>query len=255
MKIYIMSSGRSSRQTTWNNLPNQIRKDTMLVVPVDEVPDYAAFPVLHRPEIVRDVTHARQILVSSETGKICMLDDDLTFATRSVENPTKFVASTEEQVVGMFRDIEKKLDTYAHAGVSAREGANYQTSQYLRTTRMMRILAYDTQILNTHGIRYDRLKFMADFDVTLQLLRKGLTNCIVNYMVQNQTGSNASGGCSQYRTREAQEQDAHLLQELHPDFVKLSTKKTKQKGMWSERLDVTIQWKKAYRSSGACDAH
>jgi len=251
VEIYILSSGRSKRQTTWDNLPKTVQDQTKIVVPWDERKDYAAYPILTDKEIIRDLAKTRQWLVERSAGKLCMLDDDLTFATRRVDNPTTFVPAAAEDIEYAFNNLNELLDKYAHVGMSGREGANRNIERYIHTTRVMRILAYDTSVLQRYKIRIDRLQFMIDFDVTLQLLLKGFDNCLINYMVQNQYGSNATGGCSQYRTREAQEADAKELKRLHPSYVKLVTKKTKTAWGWGERLDCQMQWKGAFKDSQA----
>lgn len=251
MKIYIMSSGRATKQITWNGLPQEIQKDTKIVVPWDEREAYRNFPVLTDKSIIRDVTKTRQFLVETTSGPMCMLDDDLTFAVRRTDNPTKFATAEADDIEEMFNDIELNLITYPHVGVASREGGNRNIEPYLYNTRAMRVLACDCGVLNSLKIRYDRLKLMSDFDVTLQLLRAGRDTVVLNWIVNNQAGSNAAGGCSQYRTKPMQEADAHLLQSFHPEFVRLSIKTTKQAGMWAERLDVTCAWKKARASHGA----
>jgi hypothetical protein len=92
-----------------------------------------------------------------------------------------------------------------------------------------------------------RIPVMEDFDLTLQLLRKGYPNRVSYQYVWNQRGSGAEGGCSSYRTAEMQTNAALKLKELHPDFVSLVTKTagTVWKDM-EERSDVTVQWQKAY---------
>jgi hypothetical protein len=115
----------------------------------------------------------------------------------------------------------------------------------------MRMLAFDNTILQKEGVRWDRLKFMIDFDMTMQLLARGHDNVIVNSMVHNQYGSNATGGCSQYRTQASQEADAVKLQQLWgPEFVTLVRKETKTAWGWGTRADVRIYWKKLYETRG-----
>jgi hypothetical protein len=90
---------------------------------------------------------------------------------------------------------------------------------------------------------------MEDFDVTLQLLRKGHRNAVLNQWAQDQGTSNAPGGCSTYRTPEVQAAGAYGLQKLHPDFVTVVDKETKQAWGGGVRKDVRIAWKKALESS------
>jgi hypothetical protein len=86
---------------------------------------------------------------------------------------------------------------------------------------------------------------MEDFHVSLSLLTKGLPNMSINWMVQNQNGSNLAGGCSSYRTPERHAESALALKRRFPDFVNVVTKKTKTAWGGQERIDVIIQWKKA----------
>jgi hypothetical protein len=176
-----------------------------------------------------------------------MLDDDLVFFKRRDDDATKFNAITPAALRQVFAAIEDNLNDYAHVGVSGREGANRKTETFIENTRMMRVLAYDLDVIKGQDIRFDRCQYMLDFDVTLQLLKLGKPNLMINWAVQNQAGSNADGGCAATgRTLESQEADAVTLQSLHPEFVTLVQKETKTwKGMES-RTDVRIQWKKAY---------
>jgi hypothetical protein len=176
-----------------------------------------------------------------------MLDDDLVFFRRRDDEDTKFCDITPAALKQVFAAIEDNLNDYAHVGVSGREGANRKTENFIENTRMMRVLAYDLDVIKGQDIRFDRCQYMLDFDVTLQLLRLGKPNLLINWAVQNQAGSNADGGCAATgRTLESQEADAVTLRDLHPDFVTLVQKETKTwKGMES-RTDVRIQWKKAY---------
>jgi hypothetical protein len=69
----------------------------------------------------------------------------------------------------------------------------------------------------------------------------------------NQRDSGATGGCSTYRTAEMQAEAARRLAELHPNFVKVVTKKSKDTSTsWKnmkERVDVIVYWRKALESA------
>lgn len=248
MEVYVISSGRADKQTTYNSLPARIQEKVKIAAPSAEAADYAEYPHVLVP--VMGIGRTRQWLVDQCADQtICMLDDDLTFATRREDDPTKFYPSTEYEIEALFADIEFQLSNFAHVGVASREGGNRQVEEYRGTGRMLRVLSYDVEILRRTGTRYDNLEVMEDFDVTLSLLRKGYRNTIVNYMVQNQNGSNLKGGCSQYRTKDVQERAAAALASRHPGFVKLVQKNTKGADGWGTRTDVIIQWKRAYEES------
>lgn len=247
MDIYIPSSGRPHKQTTFDNLPKSLQERATIVVPKKEVNDYKKYPA--RGIDVFGIGPTRQWCVEEAKEKVVMLDDDLIFASRRDDDPTRFRNAMPEELERLFAEVEELLDKYAHVGVGTREGGNYNTNDYNFATRMLRVLAYHTPTLKTHGVRFDRMTVMEDFDVTLGLLVRGYQNCVINHMVQNQNGSNAAGGCSQYRTLQVQAEGAYALKKHWPDYVKVVTKTPKTAWEGQPRTDVTIQWKKCYADS------
>jgi hypothetical protein len=186
--------------------------------------------------------------------KLLMLDDDLDFAIRREDEPTKFRVPTHEELEYMFVFIEALLNDYAHVGISGREGANRNTNKLVHNTRMMRILGYAPRVLQQHNIKFNQGPgLMEDFRVTLELLTRGYKNVLVNSFVHNQPGSQSPGGCSEYRTPDRQKQSAEALADAFPEFVRVVQKASKNwKGQWEGmRYDVNIRWKDAYNSSGA----
>lgn len=258
MDIFIMTFGRCHRQSTWQNLPASIQERTKLVVQEQESRMFleAGWPVntfFPLPEYLNGagIGKARQWLIESFGPHVCMLDDDLEFAVRRSDDPTKFRAPTEADIVAMFDCIADSLEEgYALVGVAAREGANRNTAQFLTATRQMRVHGVNTNLASRKlGARYDRIPVMEDFDFILQLLERGFPNRVLNGWVSNQHGSDVAGGCSTYRTPELQTIAANALADLHPGFVKVVKKKTKTSWGGAERTDVIIQWKRAYESS------
>jgi len=183
-----------------------------------------------------------------------MIDDDLVFATRRRDDPTKFKPSTMYEVLDMFEAIENAFeDGYIHGAVATREGGNRFTEEFKTIGRALRFHFYNAEVLQLEDFRFDRTTFMQDFDMTLQLLRAGFPNVILNKWVHNQHGSNTHGGCSTTRSAEAHAKAAHQLHDLHPDFVKVVKKKTKSAWGGGERTDVRVQWKRAFESAGNPD--
>lgn len=250
MEIFIPTFGRSDNQVTWNNLPPNIQQRTNLVVQWDEENDgthrYMNYPRIVLPADIKSIGPTRQYLVDNYAPFILMLDDDLDFAVRRVDEPTKFTPATGRDITHMIDTIYQVLRQGREplVGVSAREGANYDTSQFKFATRQLRVHGVDTEIFREKNIRYDRIPFMEDFDVTLQVLEAGYTNRVLNGWVHNQRGgSNAKGGCSVTRTLEAHNEAAKELKRLHPRFIQLVDKES---GNWGgARIDVRISWKKA----------
>jgi hypothetical protein len=254
MEIYIPTLNRVY-QETWANLPKEIQSKVHLVIsPGVHATQYkydGYVNVLRCPH--NGIGPTRQwIIDNAKSDKIVMLDDDLVFAKRREDEPTKFREASLADVSLLFDSISSYLDQFAHVGVSTREGGNRDTSDTVLNTRLLRILAYRTDVLRKQAIRFDRLEFMEDFDVTLQLLRAGYPNIRINWIVHNQRSSNAPGGCSTYRTLEKQAQAARGLAKLHSEFVDTVVKKTKTAWNGQERTDVRIQWKSAFDSCPNC---
>lgn len=253
MQIFIPTYGRADRQHTYNHLPKSLQKRTTLVVQDRERHLYGDYPTMVLPKKIQTIAPTRQYIMeradSEGLTEICMLDDDLRFDARRMDDNGKFLVATDKQVEALFKRIEKELDNYAHVGVLAREGGNRVLEPTRECTRMMRVLAYHVRTFKEEKIKFDRLPLQEDFDVTLQLLRKGYPNLVLCEWVQGQGTSNAKGGCSHFRTIEMHNENAKKLAKLHAPFVKIVEKQTK--GAWNgqARLDVHVQWKKAFESS------
>ena len=252
MQIYIPSLARAGQANhTFENLPPDLQARTHMVVSHKELSAYSdrfgndrvfAVPV-------KGIGKVRQAIIDMSNGPVLMLDDDLRWFTRRVDDPTKFTKSTVAEVRKMISAVEKALRKYAHVAIAPREGGNRNIEPELYNTRCLRALGFDASVLRREGVRFDRVRVMEDFDVALQLLRLGYTSCSLNRWVQDQTTSNAPGGCSEYRTLEVQARGAQALAMLHPEFVTTVEKTTL--GAWggTTRTDVRVAWKKAFGSS------
>lgn len=253
MQIFIPTYGRHDKQHTYNHLPKKLQERVTFVVQRRESQLYTQYKsVCVLPPSITTITPTRQFIlkqVMKGGGKFVMLDDDLRFDKRRMDEQGKFYVATDKEILILFSKIEKSLDKYAHVGVLAREGGNRVLEATRECTRMMRVLAYNADILHKEKIKFDRLPLQEDFDVTLQLLKKGYKNLIHCDYVQGQGSSNAKGGCSHFRTIEMHNENVKKLAEFHDPFVSVVEKQTK--GAWNgqARLDVMVQWKKAYLSS------
>jgi len=255
MIIAIPSINRVSEQPTIEVLP--AARFINLVVPEHQRAAYMGkygdynTKVIGHPDDLTNIGEVRHWILEQFRGeKVLMMDDDLVFFKRRSDEPDKFTNAYSADLDAMLRDCDYALDTHCHIAVATREGGNRNTDDFIINSRGLRVLGYDTEKVLNAGVRFNRIPVMEDFDITLQLMRKGYPNCIVNRFVHNQAhGSGASGGCSTYRTLELQAKAAHALQALHPEFVTVVKKKTKTAWGGVERTDVRIQWKKAYESS------
>src|SRR5262245_15903566 len=156
-----------------------------------------------------------------EERYVFMLDDDMDFCYRpDMSSPALETIKDLERFEAMFNLIEQwLLEGFVHVGLAARQGSNNVFEPYKDATRMMNCYAYDTHALKELGVEFGRVPVMEDFDLTLQLLRKGYPNRVSYQYVWNQRGSGAEGGCSSYRTPALQAEAAQKLRDYHPGFV------------------------------------
>lgn len=233
------------------HLSDAMRQCTAFVVPPDQYVEYRAsvpedVEVLQCPEVgIAAVRH--WIGRNVRNDKFVMLDDDVHFLVRRGPDMWQMRKTEKSEVDDLFRTVENLLYRYGHVGVSGREGNNRigvgEPPLIAENTRTIRFLAYRTEdfLRAEHG----RVRVMEDFDVNLQLLRRGVPNCSIHYWAQGQRMTNAPGGCSTYRSHEVHEQSAIRLAELHPGLVSLRQKQNKTGGDFGTRTEVTIQWKRA----------
>lgn len=264
MRVYIPTYQRLDRQPTAEALV-KAGVNVVLVVRPEEYPkavEVAAKLVVRHgtpvkvwqlPATVANIGQTRQwIMENADDVIVVMMDDDLVFARRGLrdDNPLYLSSCDNGDIYWMVEWMYGTVPDYALAGISAREGNNRKEGQFETCARMMRAWAIHRQTFFDIGARFDNLPCIEDFDVILHFLVNGYDNIINNIYTTNQAGSNVAGGCSTYRTLEVQADAARALAAKYPEFVKAVTKTTK--GSWGggERVDVNIQWKKAFKSSG-----
>lgn len=254
--IYIPSMSRANafHNGTLAWIPEDVK--VYMVVPEEQVNDYLTkihfnkkrrISVISCPE--KGIAKTRKFIGEHAAkrgfAKFIMMDDDLKFAKRI--NNTKLNPCNKTEMYELLDLVQDKLYRYAAVGVSPRQGNNRCEEDFMVNTRLIRFLAFRTQ--EFLECEHDRVLVMEDFDILLQLLRKGHENFSIFDFCQDQNETQAKGGCSDYRTLENHEASAIKLAELHDPFVKLRQKVNKTGGEFGNRKEVTIYWKKAYLSS------
>lgn len=233
-------------------LPSQYRP-VYIVPPADQASQYKRFEqqwvsILPRPADKPYLPDARKFIGEwcAEQGfsKFIMIDDDLTFFRRKSNEDYHLVRATGDEVSQLIFMMEDLLTVYAHVGVSPRTGNNRVAEQMKEVGRMTAFVGYQTDKFNS--VEHCRVRVMEDHDVVLQLLRLGHPNLVIYRFCYDQAQTQATGGCSDWRTHEVQDQSARKLAELHPGFVGIRQKKNKTGGEFGTRTEVTIYWKKAF---------
>jgi hypothetical protein len=182
--------------------------------------------------------------------KFVIMDDDVGLLVRRGTDTWQLAGTTHDDAQAMLNWMEEALDSWENVGISAREGNNRAgvggVLELSKTnTRLMRVQGFQTVAFNMceHG----RTQVMEDFDISLQILENGGSNCCSYFWAQGQAMTNAAGGCSEWRTHEVHEESAKRLRELHPGLVQLREKRNKgDADGFGTRTEVTIQWKAAY---------
>lgn len=251
MEVFILTHGRATvAQQHTGEILARADIEFKYVVQQSEVDKWAwcSVPIVVLPAHIKDVSATRDYLVHDVGGEdhIFMLDDDLRFAVRRLDEPTKFAPAEDRHIEAALAYIDDALTSVPMVGLGAREGGNRVTDLWVENTRIMRAFGLNRKYLREKQITFSPLKLMEDFHVNLQILESGKSTKLYNGVVTDQVGgSNSAGGCSTYRTPELQAASAALLASRHPGVVKVVQKTTK--GAWGggTRTDVIVQWKQA----------
>lgn len=253
MRIFIPTLNRGpDRQYTIRELgPKLVEKyNATLVCPPKEMKSLVSAGFNVTPCPAKGIAATRQfILDHSDDPHVLMLDDDLASWSWRIEGADRlqYKKATEQQRAKGLADVAKLLKRHPHGSIGHRLFANARAGLDFNT-RQLRALAYDRDVLRREGIKF-RVPVMEDFDVQLQMLKRGHECFQYNWLVQEQRGSNEDGGCSTYRTDDLQRQAAERLAKLHPDCVTVVQKQQKGNGtMWGTRTDVKVNWRRAIRA-------
>lgn len=249
MKIYIPTLGRINSQVTLNNLPEELKEKTIIVVQPHEE---QALKEQHKnilvlPESIKGIGKTRQYIIDHcEDDRLLFIDDDLKFLRRNNENKLKPATSTD--IVEMYNWLNTKIDEgYGLAGISSQQGNHIHKTQEVTLTRIYAIYSLNISVMKKLNIRFDELDLMEDFNVMLRLIRYGFLTVLNSHFAHAQKSANATGGCSEFRNAENQSQAARVLAKLHHPYVKVVKKLSKSWKGLEEREDVMIYWKKAYQ--------
>lgn len=254
-RIIIPTYRRAMSQHTFLALPDYLKAFTTFVVDEQDADvlaslgyeqRYGSQVVIHDPNINSIAQKRAWIMRERVWERIIMMDDDLRFASRQTGKGTKLFPSTKEEIGEAMERIFDDLQTYAHVGISPRQGNNNVQEGEAFNTRMVYVLGYDLEIVR-RVCKLGRIETREDMDYTLQLLRNGFRNKVLFNICVDQK-YNAPGGCSEERTMERSNADAVRLAELHPGLVKVVEKKYKSS---VPRQEVICYWKKALKSANA----
>lgn len=253
LDVFVVSRSRFDRSDTLEDLKSSGVR-IQLVVPAFQVRKYENLAKRYNCQLidcpVEGISLTRQYCGKiSKSSKFIMFDDDLRFYRRvsSTDWHLRYLPDLKDTALPMLQTVSTLLNTYAHCSVGAREGNNRIEYPGVECSRPLRALAYQKD--KFLGCIHGRVKIMEDFDITLQLLRKGYKNFVMSKWAQGQKQTQMAGGCSDYRTKQLHEDNVKIFAKLHEGFVKIRQKTNKTGGEFGSRLEATIYWQKAYQSS------
>lgn len=260
LTIYLPSSGRADNFWTIDYLSRAALENSVLCVPRNEWGSYESRHIqkarikVHDSEQFPTIAHVREKLIKQcPTRYILILDDDFRFFYRP--NPAdwhlKYIPNAEyfDRIMEFIMRHVKKY-RFAQASLSLRQGNHLVPEDWGYGKRYSGFLLYDLHQLE--DIKLRRVPTMQDFDICMQLTRKGRPSAVCyRYACGEMGGNNAPGGASPYRTLAMQEEAAKKLTKLHAPFVKLIQKHTKSSwGGNATRYDVMMYHQKALKSVG-----
>lgn len=250
--LVINTANRADKQITYNNLPEEFKREVTFVVQYKEYDKYAKYGVENLfmlPKGITRLSPTRQYIIDHYPFRqIILMDDDLSFFKKVKSGPRKGYLNkcNDKDMSRMFNLMLSGLDEYPQVGISPRINNNRIEKPFVECARCMHIMALDLDVLQDNNIRFDRVPCKQDIDLTLQLLTSGFKN-IVHYSYAVNQSSNSSGGCSTYRTPEMMDKVARKLHKLYPDLTSVVQKDRKAWG--GLRTELIVQWKKAYKQS------
>jgi hypothetical protein len=251
MRIIIPTRGRTNKQLTLQSFSGELRRRTTLVCPAKEVYKLSSLDerieVVGQPDSTLTITKTREWIhhewLKRGYEKILMIDDDIRFATRVSETDWHLKEIKGVELATEIQRLEDKLGPeFPHVGFGPRQGNNQLEEVGWKTPgKMIYSLGYYLPIVNKE-CELGRIATREDYDVTLQLLRKGFPNAVWQTTVNDQREAYAPGGCSTWRTIESTNADVYQLAELHPNYVSITEKKYKAS---VPRIEAIVQWKRA----------
>jgi len=263
--IVINSSHRADRVITPTLFPEGVIK-WVIAVPEEQLQEYAQYwpnNLVSIPSYVASyLSSQRQWVMQNYWDtytNIWFMDDDLKFFYRKEDGKTNLTRITSTDTMeNLILSVVSHLEDKALVSISERFGNNFVTSPYKDIGKIRACYAVNTQVFKNIGAVFNPIEpFQAqDYHIVLCFLNAGYKNRILfNYAFDEK--SSAPGGCSVYRTAKTVEETSKWMAANHPEVtLKIKYSKTDW-GMVDvgngikARVDIRVQWKKAYRPNTA----
>lgn len=247
--LLIPSKGRPALRNATADMLLEAGYRPVFVVPKSEEDAYRRGNprcwVVPHPDDLEGLPKAMEFALGLPVYDACIIfDDDLVFYNR-FDGTTRLPRNEPHETGRMVEWLLENAKRFGHATVSPTQHNNRQPLDEVSVCAARSVLAFDVDLLRRLKIQIARVPSKNDYDITLQLLRQGYPNrCAYNMCHKQVAGPTLPGGCTPYRNEELHRVASETLKSLHPDYVRVVTKK---KPEWPfPRQDVVVSWKKAY---------
>ena len=213
MKLCILTKNRVKEMHTFNLFKDY--EVYLFVEPQDFEAYTEAYPntqIVNIQENDKGVTFCRNFILNYFKGeRILILDDDI---KRLFYRDARFKhkQTTPKEVL---EELDKILDKgYVQASISFKGSNTLYKKPYKVNGRVWCMSAFNLDSLEKNNIRYDPLAiYFQDFDITAQILSKGLSNCIsYRYCFDCVPMGNNKGGQQSFNRKKLSESSLnHLL--------------------------------------------
>lgn len=261
MKIAICSKQRPDRQRTLQLLYKLFSKeDLYLFVEPQEEKEYNKYKeiatIITLAENDMGVRFARKSVIdyfkqNFPAEILCMADDDIDYFTQRTvkEKYWKMRKMTPEETKAMFIFNQAFLlrnPAYGQSTISF-GGSNFlYDGEQKENTRCWAFMFFNLETMRKYDINYDLAngyELFEDYDITLEMLHKGLKNISFYKWAFNTKFAN-EGGVQKFRyNSEKNAKSVKYMSEKWPDIV--SPFFSKQ----HELPEVKVNWKKAYNKT------
>lgn len=250
MQIIIPTYRRTNKQLTFSQIPKKWRERTTFVVDKKDAKELKGevgrAKILVHPSDITSIAKKRAwILQTFDVDTLVMFDDDLRFAFRPEPAIAKLKKAGEDEVNYYLKKLDKRLEIFAHAGFSPRQGNISLGPGWNKNKRMIYSLGYQVPTVRKH-CKLGRIEHREDMELALQLLTKGFPNVVCADFACDQNYGSSGGASESGRSMKASNADAEKLARMFPGLVKVVDREYKGS---QNRKEVVVSWLGAFARS------
>ena len=267
IKICILSYQRPTDVYALNNISPELQKKYFwLCVRDEEVEEYKkTYPHCNYLNLgtnfgSRGVVETRQRINEMMSGKILVLDDDITLHKTKIdirpykEQPFHYMTydndlTTNDILEELLEDIEALMDQTPHGSITHHSFARDARKYYPHVNNKVALLAvwFNLDAIDTNEISYRHgPEFIEDVYMSCRFFELGYDLIkVYNWCIKNKKGGSQSGGCNVHPNRgKAHSESASWLASNYPDWCHLKPSKVYSKATGMDVNTVNCKLKR-----------